>query len=64
MPKKLSISKELPENLQVKEVIGPLVARAFGNSVHVIFPMKYDGSKVYVIVINPDKPISEAQTNE
>ena len=41
MPKKIEVKTEIPENLKIKLVIGPVHVRAYGNSAHVIVPLRF-----------------------
>lgn len=41
MPKKIEVKTELPESLKIKFVVGPVNVRKYGNSAHIIVPLKF-----------------------
>ena len=41
MPKKIEVKTEIPENLKIKFVIGPVNVRKYGNSAHIIVPLRF-----------------------
>tara|TARA_Y100000310_G_scaffold6967_1_gene7728 strand:- start:123 stop:296 length:174 start_codon:yes stop_codon:yes gene_type:complete len=41
MPKKIEVKTEIPENLKIKFVIGPVNVRKHGNSAHIIVPLRF-----------------------
>ncbi len=51
MPKKIEVKNEIPENLKIKFVIGPVNVRKYGNSAHIIVPLKFVGVENAFFVI-------------
>lgn len=45
MPKKIEVKTEIPENLKIKFVIGPVNIKEDGNSAHVIAPLRFLGAE-------------------
>ena len=49
MPKKIRISTSLPNNFEIKEVIGPKEVAVCANGGHVLTPAAWVGAKVYIV---------------
>ncbi len=58
MPKKIEVKTEIPENLKIKFVVGPLNVRRYGNSAHVIVPLRFLDVGNAFFVICEDKDIN------
>ena len=50
MPKVIKELEKLPENFEIKSVLGPLKVRPIGNGSHLVIPRKFAGAEgIYVV---------------
>ena len=50
MPKVIKELEKLPENFEIKSVIGPLKVTPIGNGSHLVIPRKFAGAEgIYVV---------------